>query len=81
VNDRRRDKGNGPRRGIAARRELGFEPFEDWASSTLQPLVAEEVPGNHFSMMKPPHLDTLARRLHQLLAAASPQTSSQGRMP
>ncbi|HEX4382772.1 MAG TPA: amino acid adenylation domain-containing protein [Myxococcales bacterium] len=60
----------------AAEREPGIEPFKGWASFAPA-LALDEVPGDHFSMLKPPHLEVLARRLRQLLnAAAFPNASN-----
>ena len=41
-----------------------------WAALSSQPVTVHEVPGNHFSMLKAPHVEVLANHLRRCLLAA-----------
>jgi thioesterase domain-containing protein len=46
-----------------------------WAAFSAQPVMVHRVPGNHYSMMKPPHVEELANQLRASLLAADPDSA------
>jgi thioesterase domain-containing protein len=53
------------------------DPFHGWHALSSQPLAVERVPGDHFSMLRPPHVAALAARLGACLVATDGATTDQ----
>jgi len=49
----------------------GASPLGDWAPLTSKGVELFEVPGDHYSMLRPPHVGTLAEQLGTCIARAS----------
>jgi amino acid adenylation domain-containing protein len=46
------------------------DPYLGWARLSEHPIFVHSIPGDHFSMIAPPHVDVLAERLQEALDAA-----------
>jgi thioesterase domain-containing protein len=56
------------------------EPIDDsptlgWSAFSSQPVTVYDVPGNHFSMLRAPHVQDLADQLRRCLRGADPQVT------
>jgi thioesterase domain-containing protein len=40
---------------------------DGWAAVSIEPPVTREVPGSHFTMVAPPHVDAVAAAIRELL--------------
>nr|WP_281404507.1 non-ribosomal peptide synthetase [Pyxidicoccus fallax] len=54
-----------------AKREHTVDPTHGWARWVTGGLTVEDVPGDHYSVLRAPHVDTLARRLEAHVADAA----------
>uniref|UniRef100_UPI001F07D8A0 thioesterase domain-containing protein n=1 Tax=Myxococcus vastator TaxID=2709664 RepID=UPI001F07D8A0 len=54
-----------------AQRSQAVEPSHGWARWVPSGLTMEDVPGDHYSALHPPHVETLARRLAEHVDAAA----------
>ncbi|ATB48289.1 non-ribosomal peptide synthetase [Corallococcus macrosporus] len=54
-----------------ARRAYAVDPSHGWAPWLPSGLTVEDVPGDHYSALRPPHVETLARRLAEHVDAAT----------
>jgi thioesterase domain-containing protein len=53
-----------------------IDPFAGWTALSAQPIVEHRVPGDHYSMLRAPHLEILADQLGRCLGERDPQTPS-----
>jgi thioesterase domain-containing protein len=51
-------------------RALEQDPTLGWGEVATGGMIVRTVPGNHYTMLQPPHVQTLAQQLSQCLAAA-----------
>jgi thioesterase domain-containing protein/acyl carrier protein len=55
-----------------------YEPALGWSELSTQPIDIRVVPGNHFTMLEPPHLQALAAELRMCIECADVDESAKG---
>ncbi|CAM4377416.1 Alpha/beta fold hydrolase [Myxococcus xanthus] len=61
-----------------AQRSRAVEPSHGWARWGLSGLTVEDVPGDHYSVLREPQVETLARRLVEHVGAATGRHEAAG---
>ncbi|WNZ58697.1 AMP-binding protein [Myxococcus sp. MxC21-1] len=61
-----------------AQRSQAVEPSHGWARWGLSGLTVEDVPGDHYSVLRAPRVETLARRLVEHVGAATGRHEAAG---
>jgi thioesterase domain-containing protein len=57
------------------------EPQEGWAGLAAGGLTVHPVPGDHHSILRPPHVDELAQRLRAAIEHSDPRNPQTGESP